>query len=235
MATRNCLFSRRTMMPPGKSPGTAFHQPIRLSISRTGFYLPGPQESRGRTLLDTKSSTIGRFRFSNIETLCHTLLFKRENITRKLANSLPCPSFGFRNGVGRHLRAHETGNGRGRFWPRRENDDSRPPLRQVRKSDRCVHNPIPHSHLPWGPNTIRCPAERLAEVGVGVWGVHHGGFASTVKLWCLDNIGDRLLLCGEWRGKASGLQPEGQAGVERTYKHLVELAAPVSTRKLLIN
>jgi len=38
-------------------------------------------------------------------------------------------------------------------------------VRQVSKSDRCVHNPILHSRLPWGPSTIGCPAEPLAEVG----------------------------------------------------------------------
>jgi hypothetical protein len=27
-------------------------------------------------------------------------------------------------------------------------------LRQVRKSARCVHNPILHSHPPWGPSAI---------------------------------------------------------------------------------
>jgi hypothetical protein len=36
-------------------------------------------------------------------------------------------------------------------------------VRQVRKSDKCVHNPILHSHVPWGLNSRRSDSEAGGE------------------------------------------------------------------------
>jgi hypothetical protein len=51
----------------------------------------------------------------------------------------------------------------------------------------------------------------------------------------VGGLEDRFLACAELSAEAVGCQPEAQPDAERTYKHLAESAAPVSTCKLLIN
>ena len=75
----------------------------------------------------------------------------------------------------------------------------------------------------------------MAQLRVRLGRVHDGDHTPPVKLGWRGRLGRPIPACAQLSAKEVGCQPEDQPDAERTYKHLAELAAPVSTCKLLIN